>query len=456
MTQQQTLATPTVVATQEDRRQQTVARLLGAQSFSTIPWQQLLRDGTLVELHVGRCGFTTRIVLEDMGIQIDDETVREKVSRWMTLGEKRLLPEAYMKRLARVTSRARAALKEYAFHTELGYFVPSSAYETWLTQTEALKGEYLALRDEILARYDELVRQVLDEYEVIAADTYQRLCTTHPHLVREGPSSFVATYTNRIAMQIPSRERIRTSFSFRFYRVPGPQHLGVTRDPIVSRPASTDLADLRASSEQRARQRARMEQDMRHDAQQRVNAMLDEWLTTIVAHLRVLVYDAATDVLATMQRRGGDQFSGRSTMQLNHLLAQIRSLNFFGDTEIDQMMARIEQIVSLSPSARQRSLGDIQQTLRAIATTARATLLDLGNDSRAPRPELGIAAVPTHQLVSSARAELRLPPLDPTRLASLGLSETHRAARAELREPNADGGPLWQFVGQAARGVRSL
>jgi hypothetical protein len=306
--------------------------------------------------------------------------------------------------------------------------------------------------------YDELVRQVLEEYEVIAADTYQRLRMTHPQLVEGGQASFVAAYTNRIAAQIPSCERIRTSFFFRFYRVPGPQQLGVMDASTPLGPSSVERTERRASAQQREQQRARMEQDMRQDAHQRANAMLDEWLTTIVAHLRALVYDAATDVLATMQRKGGDQFSGRSTMQLNNLLAQIRSLNFFGDTEIDQMMARIEQIVSLSPSARQRSLGDIQQTLRAIATTARATLLDLGDDSRAPRPELGIAAVPTHQLVSSARAELRLPPLDVPRLAALGSAETRRATRAELSGLDADGGPLWQFVEQAqtGRGSRSL
>ena len=458
MTQQQTLTLPTTVATQETRRQHTVARLLGAQSFGAIHWQQLMQDGTLVELHIGRCGFTTRIVLEDMGLQIDDEAARDKVGRWMTLGEKRLLPEAYMKNLSRLESRARATLKEHAFRTELGSFVPITAYEQWRVQTEALRAEYLALRDDIIEHYDELVRQVLDDYEVIAADTYQRLRVTHPELVRDGQQQFVTSYTNRIASQIPAVDRIHQSFSFRFFRVPGTQPLGV---PVEALPAAqaqpaVEVAEIRASTEQRMRQRALLQQDMRHDAQQRINSMLDEWLTTIVGHLRVLVYDASIDVLATLQRRGGEGFSGRSTMQLNNLLTQIRSLNFFGDTEIDQMMTRIEHIVSVSPAERQRSVGEIQQTLRAIATTTRATLLDLGEDTRAPRPDLGIAAVPTNQLVKAARAELRLPPLDPARIAALALSGSTRTERAELTGP--DTGSLWQFIEQSgsARSARSL
>jgi hypothetical protein len=269
--------------------------------------------------------------------------------------------------------------------------------------------------------------------------------------VREDQQHFVATYANRIASQIPSIEKIRTSFSFRFFRIPGAQQLG---SPMEIQQASSGETETRASTEQRERQQALLEHDVRQDAQQRVDTMLNEWLTTIVAHLRVLVYDAATDVLATLQRRGGESFSPRSTMQLNNLLTQIRALNFFGDGEIDQMMARIEQIVALSPAERKRSMGEIRQTLRAIATTARATLLDLEEETRTPRPDLGIAAFPSGQLVSAARAELRLPPLDPARMAALA-PET-RSARAELSSNRE--GSLWHFVEQthAARSARTL
>lgn len=312
----QTLTTPTTqtaATTLTQRRQRTVARLLGAQSFATIHWQHLLQEGTLVELHIGRCGFTTRLALEEMGIRIENEAVRETLARWTTLGEKRLLPDSYLKQLARIENRARATLKDHAFHTELGWFVPVTAYETWRGQTEALREAYTALRDDIIARYDELVRQVLSEYEVIAADTYQRLRSSHPEAVREGEQHFVATYCNRIAHQIPSREKIHASFFFRFFRVPGTQPLGGAPEhpqalSDAPAPESMGVGEMRVEMEQRLRQQALLEQDLRHDAQQRVRVMVDEWLTTIVAHLRTLVYDAATDVLTTLKRRGGAHF----------------------------------------------------------------------------------------------------------------------------------------------------
>src|SRR5258708_5062660 len=139
-----------------------------------------MQEGALIHLHIGRCRFSTRLLLEDMGIHIEDETTRDKLARWLILGEKRLLPEAYMKALARIEGSARYTLKEHAFQTELGNFVPVTSYVAWRTNTETLREEYLALRDDIIANHRELVRQVLTEYEVIAAGTHHGLRSTHP------------------------------------------------------------------------------------------------------------------------------------------------------------------------------------------------------------------------------------------------------------------------------------
>ena len=375
-----------------------------------------------------------------------------------------------MKALARIEGSARYTLKEHAFQTELGSFVPVTSYLSWLAKTEALRQEYLTLRDDIVANHRELMRQVLTDYEAIATDTYQRVRQTHPELVSESQQQFVASYCNRIADQIPTVERIRGSVSFTFFRVesslpsaesPAPAQMAAATRVAPSMEggeAAALLATQRHQMEQRQRARAILEQDVRHDAQARVQAALDTFLSSIVAQLRTLTYDAATDVLATLQRRGGESFSGQSTRQLNHLLAHIRSLNFFGDTEIEQMMARIQEIVEMTPQERQRSLADVGHTLRAIATTTRATLLDLEEEVRAPRSDLGIVAYPTTQQVSSARAELHLPPLDLISLASLPSDMRAGTGRAEFANTNE--GSIWHFLDQqqqpAVRSTRML
>jgi hypothetical protein len=443
------------------RRRQTIAALFGERSFEFVDWRRLIQDGVLVRLHVRRCRFSTRLVLEDIGVRVENDMVREKLSRWLVLGEKRLLPVPYMKALSRIESGARYALKERSFRTELGAFVPSSAYVSWRDTTEAFKGQYLALRDEIIANHRALVLQVLAEYEIIAGDTYQRLRTTHPELVTESTEQFVANYCNRILSHIPSPDRIRETFDFKYLLVDGLSQLGEGQTEHAAQQSSIDaqegysgtVDEARSQVREREWQRSVLEHDLRIHAQERVSTALDSFLSSVVSQLRNLIYDVACDVLSTLQRRSGESFAHQSVRQLNNLLTQVRALNFYGDTEIDRMLDQIQQIVEESPAQRQRSLADIGRTLRAIATVTRSTLLDLEEEPRSAR-EIAIPDFPSEASVRQARAELGLD-LDATQFANLAQVRTDvRAERAELAE---NGMPsLWSFMGSETRTPRPM
>jgi hypothetical protein len=428
------------------RRRQTIAALLGERSYDAIEWRKLLQDGVVVRLHVRRCRFTTRLVLEDIGVRVEDATVRDKLATWLILGEKRLLPETYMKALSRIESSARYALKERAFRTELGAFVPSTAYEGWKEITLSLRDEYFALRDQIIANHRDLVRQVLSEYESIAQDTYQRLHATHPELVTESRAQFIANYCNRIAAEIPSPERIRETFDFRFILVEGLSQLGLpspemTNEHEEHEAMSSSVDAMRAQVDARERQRSVLAHDLRMHAKERVDTMLDSFLESVVGQLRSLTYDAVCDVLAGLQRR--ERISPRSIVQLNNLLSHIRSLNFYGDTEIERIMQQIEEIVEESPAERERSMAEIQQTLRAIATVTRSTLLDLEEEPRSAR-DLAVPDIPTEASVRQARAELGLD-LEMTHVADLLQAHADvRTQRAEVSESGMQ--PLWTHL----------
>jgi hypothetical protein len=440
------------------RRRQTIATLFGEHSFEFIDWRRLIQDGVLVRLHIRRCRFSTRLVLEDIGVRVDDDEVREKLSKWLILGEKRLLPVAYMKALARIESSARYALKERSFRTELGAFVPSSAYIPWRDTTEDLKTQYEALRDDIIANHRSLTRQVLAEYEVIAADTYQRLRGTHPGLVTEAQEQFVTNYCNRITSQIPSPDRIQETFDFKYLLIDGLSQLGTgqaesTAHAQEGRAATVDVA--RSQIQQREWQRSVLEHDLRMHAQERVSTALDSFLTQVVSQLRNLTYDVACDVLSTLQRRGGESVAHQSVRQLNNLLSQVRALNFYGDTEIERMMDQIQGIVEQSPEERQHSVADIRRTLRAIATVTRSTLLDLEEEPRVAR-EIAIPDLPTEASVRQARAELGLE-LDTTQFANL--AQIRADVRAERAEVSANGmQSLWSYSMQNEdqRGPRAV
>lgn len=437
------------------RRRQTIATLLGERSFEAIDWRRLIQDGVLVRLHIRRCRFSTRLTLEDIGIRVDDDTVREKLSKWLILGEKRLLPVAYMKALSRLESGARYVLKERSFRTELGAFVPSSAYIAWRDTTAELKTQYEALRDEIIANHRSLTQQVLAEYEVIAADTYQRLCGTHPELVRETQEHFVTAYCNRITSQIPSPDRIRETFAFTYLLVDGLSQLETTQaQRSVQEEQETTVDVARSQVQQREWQRSVLEQDLRRHAQERVSMALDSFLSSVVSQLRTLTYDVTCDVLATLQRRGGETLAHQSVRQLHNLLTQVRALNFYGDTEMERMMEQMQSIVEQSPEERQRGIADIGRTLRAIATVTRATLLDLEEEPREARG-VTIPNLPTESAVRQARAELGLD-LDATQFATLAYMRAEvREQRAEVREHGMQ--PLWAYLeGDAQRAPRTV
>jgi hypothetical protein len=424
------------------RKRQVVATLLGARQFEQIDWRRLMQDGVLVRVHIaGSNMFWTQLTYEDLGIRIEQGDMQATFSRWMTLGKKRLLPEAYMQALSRIESKARYALKERSFRTELGAFVPSTAYVAWRDTTRALRDQYFALRDDILANHATLARQVLGEYEAIASNTYERLRQAESVLLI-GRDQFVAAYCQRIAAQIPSPDRIREKFDFKYLLLDGLSQVSAAAEQTEEQEAVSPemIETARNEVEQRAWQRSVLEQDLRAHAQERVSAMLDDFLSSVVGHLRVLTYDATCDVLATLQRHSNERLSPRSIVQLNNLLAQIRSLNFYGDADIDQMMTRIEQMVEQTPQERQASLADIQRILHAIATTTRATLLDLGEEPRSARI-LGIPDYPTDSTVRQARAEIGLD-LDPTQLAALAQTRAEaRASRAEVNQPSMES--LW-------------
>ena len=428
------------------RRRQTIAALFGERQFEFIDWRRLLHDGALVRVHIaGGSLFWAQLTYDDLGIHVENSDVRDKLSKWMTLGKKRLLPEPYMKSLARIEGSARYALKERSFRTELGAFVPSTAYVVWRDTTQALRDQYLALRDEIIANHTTLTREVLGDYEDIAADTYQRLHQAQPGLITENRSQFITNYAQRIAAQIPSPNRIREKFDFRYILIDGLSQVGA---PAESAGAATDLLPItideaRSEVQQREWQRSVLQHDLRVHAQERVNAMLDDFLSSVVSQLRSLTYEAACDVLATLQRRSNESLSPRSVVQLNNLLAQVRSLNFYGDADIDRMMTQIEQIVEQTPAERQASVADIQRTLQAIATATRATLLDLGEEPRSAR-DVGVSEYPTDSVVRQARAEIGLD-LDLAQFAAFAQTRSEvRQARAETSQMGMES--LWTYL----------
>ena len=163
-----------------------------------------------------------------------------------------------------------------------------------------------------------------------------------------------------------------------------------------------------------------MERDVLRHAQAQKEALVDGFLRDLVGQLRTLVYEATTDVLASIQTQ--QRLGGKSATQLRHLVGQVGRLNFFGDAELDAAIGRLEALIA--PPAPARDLAELQAALQATATVTRAVLLDLGQAPRSARA-LGVADTPTPALLRRARRALGLP--DAAAPAPLPLARGRRA-----------------------------
>jgi hypothetical protein len=382
------------------QRQAAIAAILGQSSYEEINWRALLRQGVFARLHIRRCRFSARLELADLGIRADARA-QEALAKVVVLGKKRLLPESLMTVLSRTESAARRSLQECAFRTELGAFVPVSAYERWKQDMETHRAAYFRTRDTILADYDIIVAQILTEYRALAADTYRRISgQAAPDTLDLSCDDFIARYCERIQASIPTRERIQQSFAFEAILSDGLRQ-------VAEPPDDAPIGTLPTPGLRREQQQAAMERDLRVQAEGTRKAQMDDFLGAIVVQMRAAIYEAVTDVLATIQKREEQDLGPRSIVQLKNLIEQISLLNFTNDEEVRRILTQVQTMLELSPERRRRSAADIQTKLRDIATVVRATLIDLEEELR-PVRLVGIPDNPGSESVRAARMQLGL------------------------------------------------
>lgn len=394
-------------------------------------WLQLMKEGVLVSLHIGRWRARARLTWDDLGIDINGDD--EELSDLMDLGQKKLLPANLIKELESIESAARKYLDKVAYRTYWGHFVPVTAYAGWKEKNDEYRARYFAVRDRIVANYDDLMEEVLSSYRTAARQAYYRLSRLHPEAVSDIlEEDFVEAFVSNVRLHLRSAAEIERSFYFDYElrHVPLPSLLAedLAEKERIESEAQTErerqqmalyLERERAWAEEEkiraevdaARSAAawkeqlmrEMHRDVMETARQQKEELVESFLRDVVVQLRSLVYDATTNVLAAIQRNG--KMPPASFRQLRNLVTQVGSLNFYGDADIEAMIARVRE--QIGPGGQDRSAEDIQRTLVDIATVTRASLIGLGQRPRRAR-SLGVADAPTDEMVRRARRGLGL------------------------------------------------
>ena len=399
-------ATPTAL----ERQKNELARILNVDGIKTgnPKWLALMREGVVVKLHVRRWRAKSRLDMADLGLPSEADDL---IGDLLNLGDKRLLPKDLAARLEAIESAGRKALDRNGFATFWGTFIPASNFDAWKTENDSHKQRYLDARNELRDSYTDIVAQLTDAYRGAARAAFRRAkaldrgmgqpmtrLEAQRHLLDE--DLFVNTFVRRITRQIPTENQIYDSFGWEeeFTYIPLPSLLAedaAEKDRIQAERATERQREqlerddlwrtitIRDEADRARRDAlARMNEEVTAEARQKKQQMIDGFLADLVKQLRATIYEATTDILATMQKNQG-KLHPRSVVQLRNLIEQVGQMNFFGDTETDAMIRRVRSIFDQRPEIR--NAADLQIALRDVAIITRASLLDLGEQPRASR-----------------------------------------------------------------------
>lgn len=404
-------------------------------------WLSLMRQGVIVELHIRRWRAKSRLTMDDLGLPNDDAA---EFSDLMKLGEKSLLPTKYIRRADSIESAARQWIESNSFETFWGRFIPCTKYEEFKVEIGNRRSGYMALRDEIDRDYAQIVKAHLLDYAKAARAAYRRrMALDGKALLKSNitEDAFVKSFVNAISALIPTRERIYEAWAFDFSLsyVPLPSMLAEDNAEAERINAQSDLDRAKEQAEQdklwldldiekgATRKREQMLESMNRDvveaARKQKEQLVDGFLGGLVKQLRSMVYEATTDVLQTIQKN--DRLHPRSVVQLRGLIDQVGQLNFYNDSEINQMVDHVKYALNKAP--KDRDVKAIEGNLRDIATVTRATLVGLGESPRGAR-SLGVADAPSMPVVRAARAQLGLEEIE---LPQMEMRQGHRVAEVD-------------------------
>lgn len=381
---------------------QVIAAILDQPDIQFVDWKALMGEGVVVKLHIRRVRFRKRLQFEDLGIHFPDRETAQKMHEVFRLGMKNLLTKEYLDRIEQIEYKARKVLVAYSYDTIWGPFIPVTAYMSFREQIDLLEQEYYQVCQDILSNYAAITKQVLADYVRAAGQAYRILNKVDPEVLTEREQQreifYLAAVRRKVRKMLPTPEDIRQSFSFEvsptYIDLPllaGEEEEADLAGVRVEKRAIEDITEeeqrelrwRQATTKERQEMMRAMNEDVVRKARQQKEERIDQFLTKVIAQLRGLLYDATTNVLASMRKH--ERLQPRAVVQLKNLVENLELLNFYGDKDVERAMKLIGELINRP--REDRDLGLIEQRLREIATVMRSTLLPLEYEFREDRLE---------------------------------------------------------------------
>lgn len=346
----------------------------------------LMTRGVLVTLYISRPRGMAQLEPEDLGLPPMTLEERRAFRKKVTLGSKNLLPDDWSDSLRRAEKNARRYLRQRAYQVPGGWFVPVTAYRDWKAMNAQAEAVFFALRDELLSRWDALQGQLRLEFYVAAVAAYRVASAMFPSVQEKGQDAFVENYMTRILAQVPTQAQLGKDF----------QYL-VTLSYVDATAASKDA---RAEQERDEAERE-MLADLKRANEERQAETARTFLNEVIGQMNALVWEMSSEVLGSLEDKG--KFDQGQTRTMTAFVKNATALNFYGDDDLAQIIAKVRQIVETP--IEMRDPRTVTDALKAIATIAGFKLREIGRSPKNAR-EIGVPSNLTEVSLKAAREVL--------------------------------------------------
>lgn len=394
---------------QEEVKELTGADRVGLQSDSGII--SMAREGYLCRIHVGRTRFTAKLRPKDVGLDPENPAHKEFVLRYISLGDKFLLPGEILRNLDRIEKQMRRAVDEqFGVPTCMGSFVPYKNIPLLKSRLEELKAEYFSVRDEILERYDQLQEATAEAYRAFALEVYRLLRKDPDYLPTHEE---VQQFVDATMAHFPSESYISSSFyvtvvwdviAFTAKLAEHEARLRLVRERERLYREELELIERKLTEEnrvqqERERQAIRLEQErvktkiMQEQAKRRAIEeaiaqaqseylpQMEQVFADLTGAVHGIVYDAVTKATESLKTHGALRPS--DSKSLANLLERVRTLALNPDSDVERWMAQIQAV--LDTPAKKRDYVSCREALDEIRAEAGKAILSLGRVPRTVR-----------------------------------------------------------------------
>lgn len=358
---------------------------IGIASTGDVDWSVFLQEGVIVTLTIKRYRGVTSVDFSELGIDdSSDAQLKSFLGEYIQPGQKRLIPPEIEGQLKSIETTARQNLKDRSFDCSAfassGKFVPKSMYPEFKAANEELADRFYAIRDEFAENYDTIIGQVRRDYKVLAENLYMQ---SHPD-AKKPSAKYVNTFVDKIVAQIPSADEIVASFEYStvLQRIPDYLLRVISKknniDEKVMRIAATnqpkdDLATRKRAAAGRAAGMDtadaaimpdddeaidEIERDIRESISTQSEGMVSDFVTEILMRLRTMAYEGSSSIIQSIDKNEG-KLVGRASIKAHSMIDDLRKMNFYGDTELEEMVSKLE--VALGSDKSDRDVSEVKQ-----------------------------------------------------------------------------------------------